>query len=434
MHFKTKIILRMFTGILAVQGMSFGQHYFSSVLPINIQNGDARSMGMGQGMQPLIRSFSNHSFTIRIDFDMQSVTETRSFPIIDMFDDIVTENVYVVNRPKVYSMPWSLSYDAKKWVHMPATVSLTRSIFWDFRYDYTEEVRSSLGPGVYNRDPVAGYHIFRRGGMIHSTRFSAAAQPVAFLNIGISLETLNGRDMTQEYGVHVLRTDEALAADSTDVKEFNISAERINRWALDLDYILDESLTLSLSMKSPITFTFKTDGFIPSLDERTQLPGLLKADSLSEYKIPVPGEYSLGFTARLTNKIKTIANGNITYADWSHYDQVRFSGTESDTVSYNYEPAWSFHVGVEHWILGQTPFRFGFSYIGSPLGEEFEQTRITLGTGWTFERFTLDIGSAFGRTEYRYTDLFIPKGQEALHLEEVRDATFSLKASLTYLF
>ena len=134
------------------------------------------------------------------------------------------------------------------------------------------------------------------------------------------------------------------------------------------------------------------------------------------------------------NKIKTIANGHITYSDWSKNDQIMFKNAVFDTVSYNYKPTWSFHMGVEHWILDQTPFRFGFSYIGSPLGEEFEQTRITLGTGWSFEQFILDVGTTFGRTEYRYTDLFIPIGQEAIHLEEVREATFSLKASLTYLF
>ena len=59
---------------------------------------------------------------------------------------------------------------------------------------------------------------------------------------------------------------------------------------------------------------------------------------------------------------------------------------------------------------------------------------ITLGTGWTYEHFTLDIGTAFGRVEYRYSDLFVPTGQDADNLEEVKESVLSVKASLTYSF
>ena len=51
---------------------------------------------------------------------------------------------------------------------MPFLVSISDGLFWDFRYDYNEEVRASLGPGVYNRDPVAGYHVVNVEGAIRS--------------------------------------------------------------------------------------------------------------------------------------------------------------------------------------------------------------------------------------------------------------------------
>jgi hypothetical protein len=420
--------------IFALQSSMIGQHYFSTVLPADLLSSDARTLSMGYGMNPLFQQSAEHPFRLRIDFDARSMTETRSFPIIDMFDDVVTDNVYVINRLMTYSTPWTLSADLSKWIHQPVSVSITQSPFWDFRYNYKEEVRASLGPGVYNRDPVAGYHIFRMDGIIQSTQFDVAIHPISFFNIGMSFESFTGQDLFQQKGVKVLLTDDALASDSTNIMEYDLNLDNTNRWTLGLDVILANSIMLGFSMKSAVGFLFKTDGYVPVLDERTQLPGLTKADTLSSYMISLPSEFSLMFSSRLNNKIKSFANGRVTYSDWSQTDEIMVKGVSTDTVNFHYQSTWSIHLGVEHWVLNQTPFRFGFTYSDSPLGDNFEQTMITLGTGWTYEHFTLDIGTAFGRVEYRYSDLFVPTGQDADNLEEVKESVLSVKASLTYSF
>ena len=83
-----------------------------------------------------------------------------------MFDDVVTQNVYSLNRPAFTSLSWSLSGSLNEKFNIPVSFSLSDAPIWDFRYDYNEEVRASLGPGVYNRDPVVGYHLINVDGSI----------------------------------------------------------------------------------------------------------------------------------------------------------------------------------------------------------------------------------------------------------------------------
>ena len=97
--------------------------------------------------------------SISFDISRRSYTEKRSFPVIDMFEDVVTQNVYVLNRPSFSSVSWKINSDITKYVKLPLLLSLSGSPFWDMRYEYSEEIRASLGPGVYNRDPVVGYHL-----------------------------------------------------------------------------------------------------------------------------------------------------------------------------------------------------------------------------------------------------------------------------------
>ncbi len=435
-NFRSHFIKLMFI-VLFLHCSAKGQRYLSPVLPLDFTQLSARTLAMGGGMDfhshPALGNFGK-GFKLHVDLDARSTSETRSFPVIDMFDDVVTENVYAINRSLNYSLPWSLGIDATQWLKIPISLSLSQAPMWDFRYNYTEEVRASLGPGVYNRDPVAGYHIFRLSGLIQSTHLNMAVRPLSILGFGFSIESLTGENLSQEIGVQVLQSDEALAADSTTMTQYDLAAEEAMRWSAGIIFNPTGSVSIGISMKSAVDISFNTDGYVPVLDERTQLPGLVLADTTSSYSISLPLEYGIGFTARLRNRIKTIASGNYTYTDWSNNDQVIVNGTSSDTSDFHYQPTWSIHLGVEHWILNKTPFRFGFMHSSSPLGDDFERTMITLGTGRSFGHFTFDLAVAFESSEYRYTDLFIPVGQAATDLEKVKESTLVVKSSLTYSF
>ena len=99
-----------------------------------------------------------------------------------------------------------------------------------------------------------------------------------------------------------------------------------------------------------------------------------------------------------------------------------------------YQSVFGVSFGVEHWILNKTPFRFGFVYSESPLGSEFEITKVSIGSGWVYDNISIDVAAIFGSIEYMYTDLFVPLSQESSVLERVNESNAVLKATIKYSF
>ena len=76
-----------------------------------------------------------------------------------------------------------------------------------------------------------------------------------------------------------------------------------------------------------------------------------------------------------------------------------------------------------------------FIYSESPLGEEFEITKFTIGSGWVYENLSIDVSAVFGATDYRYDDLFKAGSQEeSIFLDRVDESSAVLKATIKYSF
>ena len=127
-------------------------------------------------------------------------------------------------------------------------------------------------------------------------------------------------------------------------------------------------------------------------------------------------------------------SGGINFVDWQNHDSQVIKHAMIDTVDFKYQSTVGISFGVEHWILNKTPFRFGFVYSESPLGDEFEITNVSIGSGWVYNNLSIDIAAIFGSVEYMYTDLFTSLGQTASDLERVNESNAVLKATLTYSF
>ena len=105
-----------------------------------------------------------------------------------------------------------------------------------------------------------------------------------------------------------------------------------------------------------------------------------------------------------------------------------------DTAVFNYQTTFGFSLGVEHIILGKTPLRFGFLFSESPLGEEFEITKFSIGSGFVFDNLSVDISAIFGANDYRYQDLFQTAAQENSFLDRVDESSTVIKATVKYSF
>jgi len=436
MHFRVKHI-SIFITILGIN-LILGQGYFSTFFPVNNFSMDARAMAMGGSdfgsMENLAIGSFGKPLYVSFDISRRSYTEKRSFPVIDMFDDVVTQNVYVLNRPAFSSVSWAFGNDFTKYLKLPISLSVSGSPFWDMRYEYSEEVRASLGPGVYNRDPVVGYHLVNIGGMIQSLKFGIAAKIGTKVRIGLSLESLYENDLSYESGVNVIDQDDALAADTTMMHNISLSIDGMVRPSLGSIIDLKKYLSLGLSYKPSADIVFQTGGLLPIVNEKTQLPGLSFSDSTSRYTISLPQELVLSMSARLNNPTKTIVTGRLSYLDWENHDTQTVNHVSIDTVNFKYQSTVGISFGVEHWILNKTPFRFGFIYSESPLGSEFEITKVSIGSGWVYNNISVDVAAIFGSIEYMYTDLFVPDGQSTSALERVNESNAVLKATIKYSF
>ena len=415
-----------------------GQEYFSTFFPVNNFPMAARSMAMGGSRlgsvsNPAVGSFGKPLY-FSFDISRRSYTEKRSFPVIDMFDDVVTQNVYVLNRPAFSSFSWTLGNDCTKYFKLPISISVSGSPFWDMRYDYSEEVRASLGPGVYNRDPVVGYHLINVDGMIQVLRLGLAAKVGSKVRVGLSLESLYENDLSYESGVHVIDQDDALAGDTTMIHNISLSIDQVMRPSLGSIIDLKKHLSLGLSFKPSADIIFQTGGLVPTVNEKTQLPGLSFSDSTSRYTVSLPQELNFSMSARLDNPTKTTVTGGFTYLDWENHDTQTVNHILVDTVNFKYQSTIGISFGVEHWILNKTPFRFGFIYSESPFGSEFEITKVSIGSGWVYDNISVDVAAIFGSVEYMYNDLFVPQGQSSSALERVNESNAVLKATIKYSF
>ena len=415
-----------------------GQSYFSTLLPINKYSMNARELAMGgswhsHGKNPAFGIFDKPT-SISFDISRRSYTEKRSFPVIDMFDDVVTQNVYVLNRPSFGSISWKINSDITKYVKLPLSLSLSGSPFWDMRYEYSEEIRASLGPGVYNRDPVVGYHLLNISGMIESLRFGLATKIGGKMKFGLAFESLYDNDISHQSGVNVLDQDDALASDTTMIHNYNLSIDRVVRPSLGFVLNVRQNLELGLSIVPTVKVKFNTGGLVPMVNKKTQLPGFDFSDSTSSYTVSLPQQMGISLAAHLDNPTKTIVSGGINFVDWQNHDSQVIKHAMIDTVDFKYQSTVGISFGVEHWILNKTPFRFGFVYSESPLGDEFEITNVSIGSGWVYDNLNIDIAAIFGSVEYMYTDLFTPQGQTASDLERVNESNAVLKATLTYSF
>ena len=399
---------------------------------------NARELAMGgswhsHGKNPAFGIFDKPT-SISFDISRRSYTEKRSFPVIDMFDDVVTQNVYVLNRPSFGSVSWKINSDITKYVKLPLSLSLSGSPFWDMRYEYSEEIRASLGPGVYNRDPVVGYHLLNISGMIESLRFGLATKIGGKMKFGLAFESLYDNDISYQSGVNVLDQDDALASDTTMIHNYNLSIDRVVRPSLGFVLNVRHNLELGLSIVSSSKVKFNTGGLVPMVNEKTQLPGFDFSDSTSSYTVSLPQQIGISLVAHLDNPTKTIVSGGINFLDWQNHDSQVIKHTMIDTVDFKYQSTVGISFGVEHWILNKTPFRFGFIYSESPLGDEFEITNVSIGSGWVYDNLSIDIAAIFGSVEYMYTDLFTSQGQTASDLERVNESNAVIKATLTYSF
>ncbi len=432
-------------GLIMILSLVSAQSYFSLVVPPSFGSRSTQSLSLGMtgtatstGPDNLWTNpamlHTDNRFSVTVNGSLRRFDEKRAYPVYDMFDDVAMINTYAANRH------WYSDVDGGLLISLPknAVLGLARSVFWDFTYDYAEEVRGSLPSGTYNRDPLRGYHEINRSGKIISTDIGLSVPVFSGIKWGIGVHLLDGRDIQDRYGITVLDPDDALASDSTFIRESEITLDESSTiYTTGIAFTPKNGLTIGMSYQSGTEIILKDLWSLPEIDEWTLLPGYKDLTSIEEtgYAImTLPEKLTIGVDATLANPIVTKAVMEVHYCDWSDFEQaVFYPDTEELTeVPYTFQETWEIHGGIEHVFQNKIPFRFGFVYSESPLGQEFETTKITAGSAYRWGKAVFDFGMTFGSVQYYYPDLFRAVSEELEVLDQVKESNITAAFSLTY--
>jgi len=440
-NFRTIFMTLSLIGLLSLPTAGAAQSYFSLVLPQDFGPSSARFVSQGATgvansagyvnlwTNPAMLGYGAQNNAVMVSSTLRRFKEDRSFTAIDMFEDKVTDNVYASNRNWYPDASGGLVLSREN-IHL----STSYAPVWDMRYDYKEEVRSSLPSGVYNRDPVAGYHVINREGQIYAASLGASAKIGEKWAVGVAYHTLLGQGLHDEYSVSVLREDPALSAQSDTAFTSDIEFDNTpGLFTIGLAYDINWRFRVGANFRSGTEITQQGLVSVPGMLNRVALPTYLQSNAPQTVTTKLPGRLSLGIRGKMKNPIATTAQFEAHYTDWTQYEVTYADMPDSvNTLPENFRETWEFHVGVEHIILDKVPFRFGFIYSESPLGREFEQTAFTAGGSYKWGNVTLDIGAIFNAVNYNYVDIFPATASASSRLENVNESNARVTFTLSY--
>lgn len=349
--------------------------------------------------------------------------ESRSFPAIDQFGDVVTNNIYNITES------WQTLYKAGGvWSSNHFALGVGTAPYWSPFFRYSEDVRGNLSSSNYNRDPLVGSFQWDRSGEITETALGMSTI-LPTLNFGFSVGFLSANDLNVTKGTIVITPDDALDTDTTNVKtmsyDFKSAKMPIVRFGLSLD--ISNRLKLAIGYESGTKLVFENILEIPATTE-SLLPGFFISDQPRTIKYQMPDEITVGVNFQPTNVLRTIAYFEGEWKNWS-----RSAIFYSDYFGHLLD-TWTYRGGVEHSLFNGLPVRAGFIYAGSPLIKSMAQTWITLGSGYTHGNLVVDVAMEYGMVDYSYPDLFVAAGQTHHGEETVHESTTKFALTLAYVF
>lgn len=439
-----KHLLTLLVLIILSAGFAFGQVYFSYMGMESINKQSARSLAVGGNAlalgqhpvaglnNPAMLYSTKDAFSIYVNLNSQSFIERRSFPVQDSFGDYLAENDYVSNRFQRFEGDLAVYYSQKGFSLSAGWYTLE-----NLNYQYREEIRSDLGSSNYNRDPLAGLHLIDISGANHGFNIALAHDIGQYFAIGYGYTHYYTAGLQEGYGVIPILSDPKLSSNDTTffaVSPVNGSGTNIN---LGLTAKVSERLTLGLHGTISGLYTLENTQMIAAMDSALLLPSYsFSADSSYNMIIDRPNIYSFSVRYIPENELKTVLFAQFDLTDWRSYAVDYFDSADSLVSDYspNFSPSWTLRAGVEHVFFTGVPMRFGFSYEKNPMNNDMNRMTINLGSGWSKDNLTMDIGLAIYQNMYYYSDLFPVEDEVRTSLDKVKEQGLRANVSLSYTF
>lgn len=427
-------------GVLLLSAVQ-GQSYFNANLLGLTYQGNARAMALGHvgttesfGMTNLFTNpallAENAGFSVEGGMTSAHRMESRSYPMTDQFQDIVTENIYNISES------WQTNYTGGGvWSTGKLAVSAGVAPYWSPFFHYREDVRGNLSASNYNRDPLVGTIQLDRSGVVNEAAFGASASLRKF-HFGASLGFLSGSNLDVVKGTTVIRPDNALDTDTTNVTTYGYDLDKGSMvYHLGVSFDITPRIRIAWNTESSTEMTFKSVMEVPFIDPTADLPGYLISDTSMTLKQTQPTRMTIGVRLQPTNLLRTKAYFEAEFIDWSQFKVVypdSISGQKE--LSAPLSQSITLRGGVEHELFNGMPVRAGLIYAGSPLAKNLAQTWVTVGSGYRYGNLVMDVAAEFGSIDYAYPDLFVAQSQSYQGDETIHESTTKFALTLAYIF
>ena len=443
----------LFLILLLISSIAWSQSYFSQL------NGDlpfitnARTVAVGFSSwgdagsasallsNPALLTLKEQKASFIAGISGYSTKEKRSFPVQDSYGDFLADNSYVINQN--WYPDFHLGFNYNMFTNLNLAVMIFHSNIGDFQYE--EEVRGSLY-GEYNRDPVVGYNLLSSQYSVFNTSAGFSCEMFRVLRFGAGLQLMMTDKAEDSYNIQVLdEGSDYLVSDHTIFYKNKPKIDPIITGNIGLNVDLTKHFNLSASYRFPYEISQK-GGLIYLLNDSTQTLPVFEVDStytVSSMSRRRPGEIRLGLEIRPVNIIPTKLFFELVYQNWedasvkyTFKNDADLSGIPTDFYNsqISYRNIMKVHVGLEHVFFSGVPFRAGFYHEPNPIDAGMDRNWFTAGTGYRWDKLSLDISGAFTTTEYEYHDLFPVAAEERVEFDTVREnymvGTVTLKYAL----
>ncbi len=365
-------------------------------------------------------------------------SENRIFPLLDTFGGYQVDNVYATNSPVFGYSDFGMLYKLNQNLYL----GLGSFAYVTYDYEYQERLSAQLPSSAVNRDPFIGNQIIRSRATWRTYSLSMAWQHENHVSVGATLNLLRPGDMSDHYRYVTINSNYTAAVDTIDFNN-TFGGRSSTNVIFGASYRATPHLLLGVAVESSFKLKMRNNSFVTAHDTVSALPVLVydaRYDTtFNSVTYHQPFRFSFGLEMRPENDLFSRITMEMNYTDWPSYkqtfsDSVVAIGKKVKGYRPHFDGTWDFRIGVEHMFFGYTPVRFGFSHIGSPLGDALVTSVFDIGTGFERGPLRLDASIEIANRDYRYNALFLQPGLNRTVMDKIEESTVRLQATLSYRF
>lgn len=361
-----------------------------------------RSLAMGgtgvswmQGSQAVVNNpatlaLYQSRFGVDVGLGFWHAGEDRSVPLYDSFDSFVRENTFALNRNTYGDIQGGVLW--RVYDEIPMTVAVGIYDRFDFDYNYYEEIRDP-SPFVDIRDQIVRTHEWDVDGRIRSASVGYGSQVWGPTHMGVSVHRYFG-SMSNTRRVTPVRTPSNGVQQQSMDRDFEGWGYSVGAHGAPTDH-----LDLAVSWEGE--FLVRGTTTITSFDASDT------TTVVAEEWVRYPGTLNFGLTYRPRNILRTTFNAEAVYRFWEELDDsVVEKAVAAGATRQHLRDTWDLRVGLEHIFYNAMPLRFGFRYVENYADQTSDRSIYSVGIGYTFADWQLDVTGLYGRQTSRQEFLF----------------------------